>query len=679
MNEKLFNRNKNIPFLIQISKTSSDFYKTPKYLNSAKHIKKITSIKRKFSTRKKLLNRLGIDLSSFHHSILTQKILTNPQYIQMKTTTCQTDREYNTKNRIAHNNNLFLTKILQTNSTENTSDLIKNNNNNNKKTFKTIFYGDLVKNNNNNNFHSSIPTQVFLNFNLKKYEKTNYPDILTENASDFVDEIKTIRKMNLINNLRKEAKKFKECTLKNNIEKYELNVYSLIESKKLLKFYSKSFIGYHKFLLETIKKENKNLKKLISEENELYNEVKELYHKTNNIKLELQVIKNYKNLLEKILSYKKKSSEKPINLRRQDKKKTTKSTDKKKTFIRYSTFKGKIHTKLLKTSTKNLILNTDYFNDQDTNSINIKPVFNKKKYIRQPDSLEKSSPINIVHKGTISLRDKKLKTQKVKFNIPEKTKLLTNDFKSENSTNKSLITKNLLEDVGIFQKELGSIEKKIVKSIYKYTNLDSKNTELIVKVEKNNNQSWENNNKMIQKYLSDIDSLKNDNECLKKKLKELANQKDDNTFFNIIFKKLKQTIYDIAQNEFPKEFEQIFIELKNLSTINPLKDVLPIKIKNVTIKYIYKYLLEIENLLNLLINSKNELNKNVEIHKDLREIQKRMASIKKLEKNKKKKYEEFLKRELLAEKTIKKMNKTFYKPIKPVPEKYNLKKLHHNK
>ena len=100
--------------------------------------------------------------------------------------------------------------------------------------------------------------------------------------------------------------------------------------------------------------------------------------------------------------------------------------------------------------------------------------------------------------------------------------------------------------------------------------------------------------------------------------------------------------------------------------------------KKEIIKYIFNSMIEIEKIADLLIFSRKELDKNEEIHKKLREIESKMTEIKKIENNKKKRQQEILKREILAEKTIKKMYKTFYKPIKPVPEKFNFKK-HHKK
>lgn len=675
MNEhNLFYGKNNNPFLIQISKTCSGFYKSPNYLKSEKQFKKLARIKEKIFPRKKLLTSLENELNLFHHSILARKIATNPQYIQMKNRTCHTDRGYTIKPRISQN--FFLTKI---NNSQNSSDIIENNSN--KKPHKAIFYKGLTKNN-DNNINLLIPAQCFIKFDLKKYQRTNYPDIIRENTSDFMREIKSIRKMNLINKLRKEAEKVKEYSIKKNIENYELNMHSLKESKKLLKFFSKNFIEYHRFLLETIKKENDKLKKIISEENTLFNEVKNLYRKTDSVKMELQVIKNYKNLLEEILK-KKKPPEK--NISPQNKKKLTKSVDKKKVFKRYPTFKEKIYKEMLKTSRKNLLLNSDNSNEQGTNYISNKPNLKRKNFIRKQEhhyTYAKYQKKNIFSIDPPFSRNKKSKTEKVKFNFPEKTKISNKDLKSEKSSNKNLNENYLLENEGIFQNELNSYEHRLIKGLNKYSILNSEITELEVKAEKDNNYQkiLEKNNKMIQQFTSDLNYLKNNNEYLNNRLKELTNQKDDNTFMIVIFQKFKNIINNITQMGYPKEYEEVFINVIKLSKTNLSKESKKIttNTKKEIIKYIFNSMIEIEKIADLLIFSRKELDKNEEIHKKLREIESKMTEIKKIENNKKKRQQEILKREILAEKTIKKMYKTFYKPIKPVPEKFNFKK-HHKK
>ena len=163
MNEhNLFYGKNNNPFLIQISKTCSGFYKSPNYLKSEKQFKKLSRIKEKIFPRKKLLTSLENELNLFHHSILARKIATNPPYIQMKNRTCHTDRGYTIKPRISQN--FFLTKI---NNSQNSSDIIENNSN--KKPHKAIFYKGLTKNN-DNNINLLIPAQCFIKFDLKKYQ-----------------------------------------------------------------------------------------------------------------------------------------------------------------------------------------------------------------------------------------------------------------------------------------------------------------------------------------------------------------------------------------------------------------------------------------------------------------------------------------------------------------------------
>ena len=266
-------------------KTCSNFYQTHEFRKKSYKLKKINNTHTDFSTFLKTYNNQNFysnknSMKSFHKTLMHKKLYSNPRFIEMKSMS-YTDRNFkdkvlnnidNKSNKNIHKGNFFLTNNNEISYTDMTILDYNYKTNNDFYKFKKI---DPNNHNKNHSLNTSnlISSNLFLKFNGKKYLNSNYPDALFPKVSDFIEDIKMVRKTKYINTLKKEQKKYEYTMALLDNEKTQLTFHSLISSFNLLNCFKSCYITYNKYLLKQIIKEKNKLDNYISEENLLKEEL----------------------------------------------------------------------------------------------------------------------------------------------------------------------------------------------------------------------------------------------------------------------------------------------------------------------------------------------------------------------------------------------------------------------
>ena len=673
-------RNKN--FITRVYKTCSDFYKSPKYRQSAGKFKKILNINKKFLSPRDIYKNKKNILNDYHRSLLLQKLhsVTYKKINNNETRICRTERNRKAK---TYKDNFFVTKINNFDNkfynnceTANSNYCIETSSNKNRvNLYKNKINTDLL-----------IPALCFIELDLRKYKMHNYPDLIKPKTSDFISEIKAVQKMNYVTKLKNETSKFKQDLIQLNLEEYKLDLYSLKSRKKLLEKYYSSFLRYNKYLFDTIKKEQIKLKKIIDKENKIFAEIGVLVKKIDNVKYEIEVSKNYKKLYELIQN---KINSTRINITKIKKNNDNIETKKTKKFKIFkvsenikNTFRSsKRYLSMKEMNSSKSIINTDQSkknirekiknkNSSNPHLKNIKNSFensskNSGKKL-QNDSHKKIKKQSIITTTEITL----VKNKESSYDENENENNNNNNSNNNNNAIEPLYEKNFGE---MFNNETEIIENQIIKSMKKYISLNSDNFEMKLKNHLINEAPIDPILILINQRTIELNFLKNKNLSLSKELSELINQHDDNTFMFFMTKKMRYIISHIISFDYLKDFIEIFNKLKKLYKLNPEKITYcnAEKQRIDTFKYIDTSIILVENLFTGLITKRNEIKKDVESYEKLAEIENKMDMIKKFEKSKNKRIEEMKKRNILNENMIKKMNKIFYKPIKPVAQRFN--------
>ena len=668
-------RNQN--FITRAYRTCSDYYKTPKYHKTISKIKKIHNETNKLLSSRDFYKNKKNNLTNFHQSLLLKKLddVTFQDKNNIETFICQTERGIKTK---PYKDYCFLTKLINLHKKHYypNCETVKNNyyikSYSNKSPKKSKI--KLNKNKNKINTDLLIPAQCFLKLDLRKYYMQNYPDLVKPKTSDFIDEIKAVRKLNFITDLRSEASKFKQDLLKFNLEECGLDLYSLKKRKKLFEKYYNSFLEYHKYLFDIIRKEQTKLAIIIDKENLIYKEIDILSKKIEKVNYDLEVNKKYKRLYDLIQN--------KINSTR-----VIIPTIKKK--INNVEIKKNIKPKMLKGPEKikrNFRSSKQFLSSKEINSFqnNISNGGSKKNIRDKKLDKNNSNPRLSVNQNynKYSLKNSSEKLSNDRFKKPKRRSVETeaqvilienkdnSDEKNENNNVMDLLFgKNFGE---VFQNETEIIENKIVNSMEKYISLYSDNFEMKIKNHLNDKVT-DPKLILIHKKINELNILKTQNLSLNKELIELVNQHDDNTFMFFMTRKMRNIISKIINFDCLKDFVEIFNKLKQLYKINPEKiSYCSVeKQRKNTFKYIRSSITEVENLFNGIITMRNEIKKDFILSDKLEEIEDKFDRIKKFEKNKNKRIEEMKKRTILNENMMKKMNKIFCKPIKPVAQKFN--------
>ena len=303
MNAK--NRNLKKLFLSPTLKTCSNFYQTPEFRLLSNKLRKINDTHTDFSTFLKTHTNFNFypnknSMKSFHKTLMRKKLHSNPKFIEIERM-CYTER--NSKEKIKDKNNtrnIPKENFFLTNNNEicNSDRTILDYNYKTRKDFYKLIETEA---NNNNKIHplnksNLISSNLFLKFNGKKYLNSNYPDTLFPKVSDFIEDIKMVRTVKYINNLKIEKQKHEYAMAGLDNETTNLTVHSLVNSFKLLKNFKSSYITYNKYLINQIHREKNKLDSYIADENSVKEEVILLLKRFDDLMIEYEILTNFKNL-----------------------------------------------------------------------------------------------------------------------------------------------------------------------------------------------------------------------------------------------------------------------------------------------------------------------------------------------------------------------------------------------
>ena len=679
-------------FICHSLKTCTDFYKSLKFANFTKTIKTIkkknSEISNSFKNRTiNNNNKQTKFFNSFHKSFIHKKLSSNPKYVEIESRICSTDRGQKFKNIIENDKNKNsilkhnLKKIFLTNDYKNQRNkgkkhiLIKTENNDT----------EIAKKNLNLNIHSNI----FLPFNLKRFRNHDYPDILCPKLEDFIEDIKMVRTVKFINNIKVEKQKTQNASVGLEIEKADIIMNSLSNSLKLLNSYNTSFTNYNKYLVNEIKKEKYILNNYVIDENIIKEQVELLEKKFDDLLLEFEILKNFKNLFIAIKS---------------------------KTKIKYNNLSNKTFSEKYKEKIKQNFL----FHKKKTNSLSSKELFNKRSSPRKKSRILRNikqnefSMILKNKKSSQSVKKEKLEKKEEKKSERKQKKHQTilntknnDNFKNEikklerfNSIQPSALNiKNNLENIINNQKK-----KKATKKV-KFENYDVKRelklivNNLLKKIDKYNNIEYriiyykllfdkENNsldilmrNQLIKESINNLNFSKNYYSLLTSKYNLLKSQSNDYSLFILIYKKTNEMIDSIIDFKV-KKYQNIINKLISLYDNNKLliqynneknrNKTLRAHLEEELINYLYKLFIVIEKLIHELIQGRNNYLSNHYYSEQIEKYENKMDNAKKIFNIRFKRSEELLRRKKINEDAIKKWNKIIYLPYKKVPIKYKI-------
>ena len=295
------NKNENFRklFISHSLKTCTDFYKSARFRIFTRYVNKINLENSKFTNllKHKTMHNSNIHrkfFNSFHKSLIHKKLSFNQNYMEIENRICNTERGKNENNSIESYQNKNLKKSILRYNLEKI--FLTNNENSKQRIFKNIAlstntsYNTIIK----RKINLDIQANIFFPFNTNRND--DYPNILSPKISDFVEDIKKVRTVKFINNIKIEQHKQKSALVGLETEKADLIMHSLTNSFKLLKSYNTSFTYYNKFLVNEIKQERKALNNLIINENILKEQVVFLQKKFDDLMEDLKILNNFKNL-----------------------------------------------------------------------------------------------------------------------------------------------------------------------------------------------------------------------------------------------------------------------------------------------------------------------------------------------------------------------------------------------
>ena len=706
-------------FISQSLKTCSDFYQTPNFrmfsYNNKKKDKKNSYFSKIIRTKTINIDDTAIKFfDSFHKSLMHRKLSSNPKYIEMNHKICHTTNS-NPKYIEMENKNCNTTRSQKEQLKEKYSEkksILKNNlkklfltnNNESLKKRKTKF--KLIDENKNISSHKriniNIKSNIFLPYNENKYIKKDYPDVLFPKINDFIEDIKLIRTVKFINNIKTAQKNYEFSQVDLEGEKYDVTINSLTQSIKLLKSYNSCFTHYNKFLIGEINKEKNILNDYIIKKNIVEDQVMILQKKFDDLILELENLSNFKNLFSAI---KNRIKIKNNNLSNKtfaeltiEKLKEKFLINKKSTTIHMSTklltTKRKIHKKNIHSTKK--IKEEDAFILFDSplkNSVNKRNVKNSVKKIDKESKLESLDNTQVpIHK----IR-RKLKKNQTVINIDFHNKYKNEERKIErlnsyqaspniNISNMNNSYKNKIKAPKVkfekfdVQKELDSLTNNILNLIKKYNDNDHFNRYYKLFFENEGNSILE-RNQQLRDNINYLNFCKNYNVLLISKLKIAKNQNNDSSLFIFIYHKINELVVSI-QNYKIKISQRLLDKINNSYDKNKLLYQYKIEknrnesykafLEKELINYIYKMITLFERLLYELIQGKNKYLSNNYYSERIEEYENKMDNAKKIINNRFKRNEEILRKKKINEDTIKKWYKILYKPFKKVAHDYKI-------
>ena len=600
-------------------------------------------------------NKTSKNFYSFHKSLLHLKLSTNPRF-KNNENICYTERSSNEKKHIQNFKNIY-EKVFITNTEEKKRDINK---------YPQIITDYKTKFNKNllNSDYMSIPSDTFLPFKKNKFMYF-LPDIINEKISDFRDDLKLLRTVKYVNEIKIDRQRKNKAFLDLNNEENEIQMHSLKKSMKLINIYKKCFGEYNKFLVNEIKKEKKLLNDFNWFKKGLEDQVNILQKQFNDIMKELEIVNNFKLIFTAIKNKKK----------LEDVGKASK--------IYIEELKKKLKKEIIVKRKKNSFANILPLNK--SKSRKEKP----RKSSKNAFSLAKSNKQTFLNKNEKSLDVKKRFRKSV--SIITVTKAFKKKLERYNSFQNFSIEKRRnfekpLNKSDNLDYDIDRNENILVNSILKFLDIYNEDNSQIVhlKLEAENeaNQEQKNNNKLLENQNNDLLYVKSYNKSLLTKYKILYSHKNDYTLLIAIYKKVNKIISSVICFKI-KNFNHIIDRLRNIYDKNKLYYKYK-AIKNdpksnneyfdrELINYIYIALSIIEILQCELISKKNEYLDNNYYQKQILQYENKMDTAKKIINNREKRNKDLLRKQEIYEKAIKKSNKIVFKIFRQAPRNYPFK------
>ena len=600
-------------------------------------------------------NETSKNFYSFHKSLLHLKLSTNPKF-KNNENICYTERSSNEKKHIQNFKNIY-EKVFITNTEEKKRDINK---------YPQIITDYKTKFNKNllNSDYMSIPSDTFLPFKKNKFMYF-LPDIINEKISDFRDDLKLLRTVKYVNEIKIDRQRKNKAFLDLNNEENEIQMHSLKKSMKLINIYKKCFGEYNKFLVNEIKKEKKLLNDFNWFKKGLEDQVNILQKQFNDIMKELEIVNNFKLIFTAIKNKKK----------LEDVGKASK--------IYIEELKKKLKKEIIIKRKKISFANILPLNK--SKSRKEKP----KKSSKNAFSLAKSNKQTFLNKNEKSLDVKKRFRKSV--SIITVTKAFKKKLERYNSFQNFSIEKRRnfekpLNKSDNLDYDIDRNENILVNSILKFLDIYNENNSQIVhlKLEAENeaNQEQKNNNKLLENQNNDLLYVKSYNKSLLTKYKILYSHKNDYTLLIAIYKKVNKIISSVICFRI-KNFNHIIDRLRNIYDKNKLY----YKYKAIKsdpksnneyfdrelINYIYIALSIIEILQCELISKKNEYLDNNYYQEQILQYENKMDTAKKIINNREKRNKDLLRKQEIYEKAIKKSNKIVFKIFRQAPRNYPFK------
>mgnify|MGYP006873040930 CR=1 FL=1 len=680
-------------FISPTLKTCTNFYQTPEFRTLSHKLKKINDTHTDFSTFLKTHTNFNFysnrnSMLSFHKTLMHKKLYSNPKFIEMQRR-CHTERnskdKIKDKNNISNKSNANIHKdnFFVTNNNEITDRTILDYNFKTTNNFYRIFEIEQKNNNNNHSLSKSnlINSNLFLKFNGKKYLNSNYPDALFPKVSDFIEDIKMVRTVKYINNLKIEKQKH-ECAMAGlDNEKTRLAVHSLVNSFKLLKDFKSSYITYNKYLIRQINREKNILDSYISDENSIKEEVILLQKRFDDLMIEFEILTNFRNLFfaikykTKIMSTNtsgksfadevKERLKQQINFVRQNTLMVNSISSKKRNMgilrkptIKQKNEKGKEKemssalSKQLSNSNLNLIPKRDR---TQSKHVTVVTTFNLKKN-NKIKKMERFNSLQPFSTGKIN---------KIEY------------FLKKNSSNTS-IPSVPMEHYEV-QKEVKKIENNILESIEDYNCLES--DIMFLKLLFSQEKGFMNDliSHLIKEKINQLDYCKKYNILLNNRYKLLINRNKDYSLFFLIYRKLNKLLGEVVSYKVQK-FKLIIDDMRNIYDKNKLYYQYKVEkneyrrayIIKLLVKYMYKVLILVEKLELELIQTKNYYLKSNYYSEQIAKYANKMDIAKKLFNSISKRNEELLRREKINQNTINNLNRIIYKPKRKVAQNHQV-------
>ena len=683
------NRNLKKLFLSPTLKTCTNFYQTPEFRTLSNKLRRINDTHTDFSTFLKTHTNFNFypnknSMQSFHKTLMHKKLHSNPKFIEIERM-CYTER--NSREKIKDKNNMRnipKDNFFLTNNNEvcNTDRTILDYNYEKHKDFYKLIEFETNKNNKTHSLNKSnlISSNLFLRFNGKKYLNSNYPDALFPKVSDFIEDIKMVRTVKYINNLKVEKQKHEYAMAGLDNETTKLTVHSLVNSFKLLKNFKSSYIIYNKYLINQIHREKNKLDSYIADENSVKEEVILLQKRFDDLMIEFEILANFKNLFIAI---------------------------KNKTKIMSINSSGKSFADEVKERLKQQIIlakqNSAIVNSISSKKRNIGIM--RKPTIKQKNEKEKEylSPVSkkfsnnnlnkIQKKGdrtqnkhvTVVTTFNSKKNEKIKkmerFNSlqPFSTgKINKIEYFLQKNSSSSSIPSIPLEHFDV-QKKIKMIENNILESIEDYNCLESDIIYLKLLFSQEKGLMSDLLTHLIQDRINQLDYCKKYNILLNNRYNLLINRNKDYSLFFLIYRKLNKLLGEAVTYKFQK-FKLIIDDMKSIYDKNKLYYQFKVEkneyrrayiIKQI-VKYIYKVLILVEKIELELIQTKNYYLKSNYYSEQIVKYANKMDIAKKLFNSKYKRNEELLRREKINQSTIKNLNKIIYKPKRKVAQSHQV-------